>query len=189
MRGVPTTGPPTPTGDREREWRARGSFIVSRTASEPVAGLRAVRPVPADSIGESACGGCPECGEGIRPGDPGISEGWGCIGGWDPGSGASGPGSVEWTDARGSCIDAWVSFDLHVVTLAFYLLGAAILHAKQVQVENSRADRDPVADVSEVFRRVELLDVPGGSLPCPIRLLARRPRMPGWRWMPSGCGA
>ncbi|MGE3310098.1 MAG: Nramp family divalent metal transporter [Limisphaerales bacterium] len=53
-------------------------------------------------------------------------------------------GSAEWrANAKGWLkimrLDAWVSFALYTsTTLAFYLLGAAILHAKNVRVENSR---------------------------------------------------
>ncbi len=53
-------------------------------------------------------------------------------------------GSPEWrANAKGWLkimrLDAWVSFALYTsTTLAFYLLGAAILHAKEVRVENSR---------------------------------------------------
>lgn len=53
-------------------------------------------------------------------------------------------GSPEWREnARGWLrilrLDAWVCFALYTLTtLAFYLLGAAILHAKQAAVENAR---------------------------------------------------
>jgi manganese transport protein len=52
-------------------------------------------------------------------------------------------GTPEWSaNAQGWLkimrVDAWVSFILYTSsTLAFYLLGAAILHARQVQVDNS----------------------------------------------------
>jgi manganese transport protein len=48
-------------------------------------------------------------------------------------------------------VDAWVSFALYTTsTLAFYLLGAAILHAKQVQVENSQM----IETLSLMYREV-----------------------------------
>jgi hypothetical protein len=53
-------------------------------------------------------------------------------------------GTAAWREnARGWLkimrVDAWVSFTLYTTsTLAFYLLGAAILHAKQVKVDNSK---------------------------------------------------
>lgn len=65
-------------------------------------------------------------------------------------------GTPEWTaNARGWLrimrVDAWVSFALYTTsTLAFYLLGAAILHAKQVQVDNSRM----IETLSLMYREV-----------------------------------
>ena len=65
-------------------------------------------------------------------------------------------GSSEWRqNAKGWLkimrIDAWVSFGLYTTTtLAFYLLGAAILHAKKVQVENSRM----IETLSLMYREV-----------------------------------
>jgi len=65
-------------------------------------------------------------------------------------------GTPEWREnARGWLkimrMDAWVSFALYTTTtLAFYLLGAAILHAKQVQVENSRM----IETLSLMYREV-----------------------------------
>lgn len=65
-------------------------------------------------------------------------------------------GTPEWREnARGWLkimrVDAWVSFALYTTsTLAFYLLGAAILHAKQVQVENSRM----IETLSLMYREV-----------------------------------
>lgn len=48
-------------------------------------------------------------------------------------------------------VDAWVSFALYTTsTLAFYLLGAAILHAKQVRVENSQM----IETLSLMYREV-----------------------------------
>ncbi len=48
-------------------------------------------------------------------------------------------------------VDAWVSFTLYTTsTLAFYLLGAAILHAKQVKVDNSRM----IETLSLMYREV-----------------------------------
>lgn len=53
-------------------------------------------------------------------------------------------GTAEWRTRAAAWlrvmrIDAWMSFVLYTTTtVAFYLLGAAILHAKQLQVENSR---------------------------------------------------
>ena len=53
-------------------------------------------------------------------------------------------GTVEWrTRAQGWLkvmrVDAWISFVIYTTaTLAFYLLGAAILHAKKLQVENDK---------------------------------------------------
>lgn len=46
-------------------------------------------------------------------------------------------------------IDAWVSFSIYTTTtLAFYLLGAAILHAKGLQVENSQM----ISTLSHMYR-------------------------------------
>lgn len=65
-------------------------------------------------------------------------------------------GSAAWREnARGWLkimrVDAWVSFGLYTVsTLAFYLLGAAILHAKQVKVENSQM----IETLSLMYREV-----------------------------------
>jgi Mn2+/Fe2+ NRAMP family transporter len=65
-------------------------------------------------------------------------------------------GTPEWREnARGWLkimrVDAWVSFALYTTTtLAFYLLGAAILHAKQVQVENARM----IETLSLMYREV-----------------------------------
>ena len=65
-------------------------------------------------------------------------------------------GSPAWREnARGWLkimrVDAWVSFGLYTsTTLAFYLLGAAILHAKQVRVENSRM----IETLSLMYREV-----------------------------------
>jgi manganese transport protein len=65
-------------------------------------------------------------------------------------------GSPEWrNNARGWLkimrIDAWVSFVLYTTsTLAFYLLGAAILHAKNAKVENSRM----IETLSMMYREV-----------------------------------
>jgi len=65
-------------------------------------------------------------------------------------------GTAEWREnARGWLkimrVDAWVSFVLYTTTtLAFYLLGAAILHAKQVQVENARM----IETLSLMYREV-----------------------------------
>lgn len=65
-------------------------------------------------------------------------------------------GTSEWREnARGWLkimrVDAWVSFALYTTsTLAFYLLGAAILHAKQVQVENSKM----IETLSLMYREV-----------------------------------
>ena len=48
-------------------------------------------------------------------------------------------------------VDAWVSFTLYTTsTLAFYLLGAAILHAKQVKVENAQM----IETLSLMYREV-----------------------------------
>lgn len=48
-------------------------------------------------------------------------------------------------------IDAWVSFALYTTsTVAFYLLGAAILHAKQAKVDNSRM----IETLSLMYREV-----------------------------------
>ncbi len=65
-------------------------------------------------------------------------------------------GTPEWREnARGWLkimrVDAWVSFTLYTTsTLAFYLLGAAILHAKQVKVDNSRM----IETLSLMYREV-----------------------------------
>lgn len=65
-------------------------------------------------------------------------------------------GTPEWREnARGWLkimrVDAWVSFALYTTsTLAFYLLGAAILHAKQVRVENSQM----IETLSLMYREV-----------------------------------
>lgn len=65
-------------------------------------------------------------------------------------------GTPEWREnARGWLkimrVDAWVSFALYTTsTLAFYLLGAAILHAKQVKVDNSRM----IETLSLMYREV-----------------------------------
>ncbi|MFZ5495323.1 MAG: Nramp family divalent metal transporter [Verrucomicrobiota bacterium] len=65
-------------------------------------------------------------------------------------------GTPEWREnARGWLrimrVDAWVSFALYTTsTLAFYLLGAAILHAKQVQVDNARM----IETLSLMYREV-----------------------------------
>jgi manganese transport protein len=65
-------------------------------------------------------------------------------------------GTAEWREnARGWLkimrVDAWVSFALYTTsTLAFYLLGAAILHAKQVRVENSQM----IETLSLMYREV-----------------------------------
>lgn len=46
-------------------------------------------------------------------------------------------------------IDAWVSFAIYTTTtLAFYLLGAAVLHAKNLQVENSQM----ISTLSHMYR-------------------------------------
>jgi manganese transport protein len=65
-------------------------------------------------------------------------------------------GSAEWrANAKGWLkimrTDAWVSFGLYTTTtLAFYLLGAAILHAKEMRVENSRM----IETLSLMYREV-----------------------------------
>jgi manganese transport protein len=65
-------------------------------------------------------------------------------------------GSAEWrANAKGWLkimrTDAWVSFALYTTTtLAFYLLGAAILHAKNVKVENSQM----IETLSLMYREV-----------------------------------
>ncbi|MDQ5978920.1 MAG: hypothetical protein QG602_1894 [Verrucomicrobiota bacterium] len=65
-------------------------------------------------------------------------------------------GTPEWREnARGWLkimrVDAWVSFALYTSsTLAFYLLGAAILHAKQVKVDNSKM----IETLSLMYREV-----------------------------------
>lgn len=65
-------------------------------------------------------------------------------------------GTPEWREnARGWLkimrVDAWMSFALYTTsTLAFYLLGAAILHAKQVKVDNSRM----IETLSLMYREV-----------------------------------
>jgi manganese transport protein len=65
-------------------------------------------------------------------------------------------GTAAWRErARGWLrvmrVDAWVSFALYTVsTLAFYLLGAAILHAKQAAVDNSRM----IETLSLMYREV-----------------------------------
>jgi len=65
-------------------------------------------------------------------------------------------GSPEWRErAKGWLrimrIDAWVSFALYTsTTLAFYLLGAAILYAKNMIVENSRM----IESLSHMYREV-----------------------------------
>lgn len=65
-------------------------------------------------------------------------------------------GTPEWREnARGWLkimrLDAWVCFTLYTTTtLAFYLLGAAILHAKQVQVDNSKM----IETLSLMYREV-----------------------------------
>lgn len=62
--------------------------------------------------------------------------------------------SVEWRErARGWMrvmrIDAWVSFAIYTTTtLAFYLLGAAILHAKNLRVENNQM----IGTLSHMYR-------------------------------------
>lgn len=63
-------------------------------------------------------------------------------------------GTSGWADrARGWIrvmnIDAWVSFVIYTTaTLSFFLLGAAVLHAKNMQVENS----DMIATLSHMYR-------------------------------------
>jgi Mn2+/Fe2+ NRAMP family transporter len=63
-------------------------------------------------------------------------------------------GTAAWNErARGWMrimrIDAWVSFAIYTTTtLAFYLLGAAILHAKNLQVEDSQM----IATLSHMYR-------------------------------------
>jgi len=65
-------------------------------------------------------------------------------------------GTAAWREnARGWLkimrIDAWVSFALYTTTtLAFYLLGAAILHAKQARVDNSQM----IETLSLMYREV-----------------------------------
>jgi manganese transport protein len=65
-------------------------------------------------------------------------------------------GSAAWREnAKGWLkimrMDAWVSFGLYTsTTLAFYLLGAAILHAKNVKVENSQM----IETLSLMYREV-----------------------------------
>ena len=65
-------------------------------------------------------------------------------------------GTPEWrANAKGWLkimrTDAWVSFGLYTTTtLAFYILGAAILHAKKVQVDNSRM----IETLSLMYREV-----------------------------------
>jgi manganese transport protein len=65
-------------------------------------------------------------------------------------------GTAAWREnARGWLkimrVDAWVSFTLYTTsTLAFYLLGAAILHAKQVKVDNSKM----IETLSLMYREV-----------------------------------
>jgi manganese transport protein len=65
-------------------------------------------------------------------------------------------GTVEWREnAKGWLkimrTDAWVSFGLYTTTtLAFYLLGAAILHAKSLKVENSQM----IETLSLMYREV-----------------------------------
>jgi Mn2+/Fe2+ NRAMP family transporter len=65
-------------------------------------------------------------------------------------------GSAEWrANAKGWLkimrMDAWVSFGLYTTTtLAFYLLGAAILYAKNVKVENSQM----IETLSLMYREV-----------------------------------
>jgi Mn2+/Fe2+ NRAMP family transporter len=65
-------------------------------------------------------------------------------------------GTPEWrANARGWLkimrVDAWVCFALYTTTtLAFYILGAAILHAKQLQVDNSRM----IETLSLMYREV-----------------------------------
>jgi len=65
-------------------------------------------------------------------------------------------GTPEWTNrARGWLrimrIDAWLSFVVYTTTtIAFYLLGAAILHAKKLQVENSQM----IETLSHMYREV-----------------------------------
>lgn len=63
-------------------------------------------------------------------------------------------GSPGWAErARGWIrvmnIDAWVSFAIYTTaTMAFFLLGAAVLHAKNMQVENS----EMIATLSHMYR-------------------------------------
>lgn len=63
-------------------------------------------------------------------------------------------GSPAWRErARGWMrvmrLDAWFSFAIYTVTtVAFYLLGAAVLHAKGLQVENNRM----IATLSHMYR-------------------------------------
>jgi manganese transport protein len=65
-------------------------------------------------------------------------------------------GSAEWRErARGWLrimrFDAWLSFAVYTTTtVAFYLLGAAVLHAKQLQVENSQM----IETLSHMYREV-----------------------------------
>src|ERR1041385_6909793 len=63
-------------------------------------------------------------------------------------------GSAEWKErARGWLrvmrIDAWISFFIYTTaTVAFYLLGAAILHAKQLKVESNQM----IETLSQMYR-------------------------------------
>lgn len=65
-------------------------------------------------------------------------------------------GTPEWREnarrwLRIMRVDAWVSFALYTTsTLAYYLLGAAILHAKQLRVDNSRM----IETLSLMYREV-----------------------------------
>lgn len=65
-------------------------------------------------------------------------------------------GTPEWTErAKGWLkimrIDAWLSFAVYTTTtIAFYLLGAAILHAKQLKVENTQM----IETLSRMYREV-----------------------------------
>ncbi len=63
-------------------------------------------------------------------------------------------GSAEWTErAKGWLhvmrIDAWVSMVIYTLaTVAFYLLGAAVLHAKELNV----TDKDMIPNLSHIYR-------------------------------------
>jgi manganese transport protein len=66
-----------------------------------------------------------------------LEKGYGRHVGVDDGSAAWQARATAWL--RVMRIDAWVSFVLYTsTTIAFYLLGAAILHAKQLKVESTK---------------------------------------------------